>query len=362
MSFYESTMYHHTLSTQHSYKSRPDEIRVPHVPSLNRRDLVVKPSSIRGAGRGVFTGATAVCRGSILSQYMGWYDDEYGNFSSYNFGGIAGDPRVTDSSRGVAQLRNDAANIPSSVLRSKADLQKALLEYQESSAKCNVYLVERCGAFVAVAATDIGPGTELFFHYGEEYWIGELHKHAFSCHDIWLVRCIEDLVDQADSTVQLLRLEFDKRGNPKLLHHRSSKHASDDDCYRLIRHAFGGLSKWECDEIIACDFAGGILKGWRCESPYRRLLVETILNTACVYIVACVMGIRLGRDCGYGDCNSKEAMECKHFPSAIFAATPSMMLLPQQHAGDRARLAGLYLVPVDPQTMRSSSWTAHHIL
>ena len=44
----------------------------------------------------------------------------------------------------------------------------------------------------------------------------------------------------------------------------------------------------ECQEVLDRDLNGGYLLDWACSSPYRRLLVETILTTACAYLLQLV--------------------------------------------------------------------------
>eukprot|EP00929_Paragymnodinium_shiwhaense_P098273 TRINITY_DN59774_c0_g1_i1.p1 TRINITY_DN59774_c0_g1~~TRINITY_DN59774_c0_g1_i1.p1 ORF type:complete len:538 (-),score=57.15 TRINITY_DN59774_c0_g1_i1:401-2014(-) len=329
-----------TIELQESFRVRPDCLRTRIVPSLNRSDLVVKKSSIPDAGLGVFACDAKLPQGTELTQYSGWFEGLDRNFTRYNYNGIAGDPSVRDSRSGVAQVINDAGCISAQHVtsRTRAQLKKAYEEYQLSLERCNVTLEERGGAVVAVARKDICPGEELFFHYGADYWLGSLRRLVSLSHDIELVRLIEEFMEDDeehdDKGHSKLRLEFDKRGNPKLVHDGSKKLASDEECYWMIRTRYGGLAKWECQEIILCDLGGGTFKHWKNESPYRQLLTELIAVTACVYLLALALCLPFACD-SYVRCQYS-----RPGPSCYLWVSSSMRLKPQKGIAEKALKAG----------------------
>lgn len=301
LSFQQANMYNSAQQVRDSYKQWPDAKRVPVMSSLNRDDLVVQQSSIPGSGRGVFAGPTKLLKGTILTQYAGWYEDEthdddedddvLQNFSAYYCLGIYGDPTVADSRLGVAQMINDVGCIAAHDIKSrnKALLNIAYHQYIASSAQCNVVIKQKEGFVVAIAKKDIEPGAELFFHYGSDYWLKPLAWDVAATHDICLVRLIEEFYEEAEEWPWKLRFELDKNSNPNLVHDESGKVATDQDCYWVIRYKYGQLAKWECEEMINHKFAGGMLKGSAYDSVYEWLLMEVILATACLYLIVWVV-------------------------------------------------------------------------
>lgn len=159
--------------------------------NVTRGSVVLQPSVIPGAGRGVFVprGAPA---GAVLCYYHGVkyrgteeLTREQGQYAiglDEDDGGgcIVGYSTPQPSHPGgIAQLMNDGARpiIGPDVAVTVKELGAAMVQYMvQSSARCNVQSQE--GVFVA--SRELLAGEELYFGYGERYWIDDIrwtHRH-----------------------------------------------------------------------------------------------------------------------------------------------------------------------------------------
>ena len=150
---------------------------------MQSRRFTVKSSTIPTAGSGVF--ATTSHTQEVLMCYYAGYDLQpdaalydstdhaYALFNPYNGGGVRIGYRVPEHDTGVGQLINDSHSIRFPTwLDSFNKANRICQDYTRNSQNCaNVKLGEQ---FLMYATKDIQEGQELFFHYGQVYWLDNI--------------------------------------------------------------------------------------------------------------------------------------------------------------------------------------------
>lgn len=122
------------------------------------KDLLVKKSTIPGAGKGLFT-KKFIAKGSRIAEYKGkistWKDvDHHDGLNAYIY--YINRNHVIDSSRhkkNLARYANDA---------------KGSLNGIKMMNNC-YFVIEKCRVFIE-SKKDIPPKSELLVGYGKEYW------------------------------------------------------------------------------------------------------------------------------------------------------------------------------------------------
>jgi hypothetical protein len=135
-------------------------------------DLEVRPSQIVDAGQGLFLNANApgpIPAGAFIGYYEGvWNCDpkKHSNYSHYINKRVCIDIDFTHQP--ITSMMNDAyrTDYKNNVI-SKILVNEPILESIRSK-NCDKF--DPCRMVGLYALTQINPGQELFFEYGESYW------------------------------------------------------------------------------------------------------------------------------------------------------------------------------------------------
>ena len=126
--------------------------------ALLEKHLVIKKSTIAGAGKGLFT-KKMIPKGTLIVEYKGktskWKDvDHKGGFNAYIY--YVNRNRVIDASsnKNLARYANDA---------------KGLKKIDELANNCRYVQDDKLRVFIE-SKKDIPANSEILVSYGKEYW------------------------------------------------------------------------------------------------------------------------------------------------------------------------------------------------
>ena len=151
--------------------------------------LLVKKSSVPKAGLGLFT-LEYIPKGSQITiypgrrisnqEYMNYLKDDPNNLDLYYVLEIDGLIIMADHSSRVSNKLAHMANDISMIDISKYNFKDAI-EYINSTelVNCSFSLDRETNIFYLIAEKDISPNSELFVHYGVQYWL-DIDSHKYS--------------------------------------------------------------------------------------------------------------------------------------------------------------------------------------
>jgi uncharacterized protein len=171
--------------------------------------LEVKPSTIPGAGNGVFT-LRDIKKGEPVCYYASYEGKDATDPYAIQFNNtLRIGHRVAEGTHGVAQLINDASTLDFTNLPlnehgffSLQSIKKLENDYHRHEfEKLNVRYTDKGEQFVLYACKDIKAGEELFYGYGPDYWVTHfctiseypLHKLLVS------IRIVKEILDEKNN-------------------------------------------------------------------------------------------------------------------------------------------------------------------
>jgi len=157
--------------------------------------LEVRPSSVKNAGNGVFT-KNSIKKLSPVCYYAGKDEpkganviDEYALEDPFIPGSVRIGLRRVEGPHGSGQIINDSCMFDPSKLPLNENKVFTISSFKKlkdiynncSKKKANVSFFQEGEKWTFYSLRDIEAGEELFWHYGEHYWITDFMKNCEYC-------------------------------------------------------------------------------------------------------------------------------------------------------------------------------------
>jgi uncharacterized protein len=183
---------------------------------LFKTHLEIKPSTIPGAGNGVFT-LRDIKQGEPVCYYAGYEGNDTSDPYAIAFNNIILiGLRVPEGTHGVAQLINDASTL---------DFTKLPLNEHGLFSIKSIKILEndyhRCAfeklnvrysgeQFVLYAIKDIKAGEELFYGYGPDYWVTHFCKNSeYPLHKLLVsIKIVKEILDEKNNDSAGIFMKF----------------------------------------------------------------------------------------------------------------------------------------------------------